>query len=98
MVLSDNPERDAKNYYEEQGRIYDKVNNLCTCACCGKPCGAERHFELFAGEVVACSEKCARKLLTSDDIEDIVSDYIMMSGVGPYSRADLEKGVDYDAV
>ena len=74
MYFTDDPVRDAQRYMEEQEREYDRVNHTAYCEKCGRPCGAEPHYNVFG--MVACSKECARELLDEDDIDTLVDDWL----------------------
>ena len=75
MFRTENPVADAERYYEEQEEAWMRQNESVHCECCGKACGAVPHFKLF-GYQIACSEKCARKLLSEENVGDIVNDWL----------------------
>ena len=79
---TDDPVRDAARYYDELDKEYQIASEKAHCECCGKACGGDDHFNLW-GDVIACSYECALKLLSEDDKEDILLDWIEDQSEGP---------------
>lgn len=75
MYMTDNPVGDAEAYYSDRGEAFDRLNRQRRCEHCGEYCGAKLHYRLW-GDVVACSKDCALKLLSDDDIEDVLTDWL----------------------
>lgn len=89
MYRTDDPVQDAERYYEEQEAKYAVVDNKAICECCHCSCGAESHFRLW-DETVACSKECARKLLTKEDIDEIVDEWLDDQKVDGGYEAEME--------
>lgn len=72
--FTDEPDLDAERYYEAQEVQYAMENSCATCDCCGRDCGAEEHFDVNGR--IACSEVCARKLLSDGELSEIKDDFV----------------------
>ena len=74
-IMTEDPVRDAARYFKEQDEAYERENASAVCECCGRHCGAEKHYRLW-GDVVVCSKECALKMLDNSDINEIVDSWL----------------------
>ena len=89
MYRTNDPVADAERYYEAQETQYALENECAICECCGRPCGAEEHYDVFGR--VACSKECAKEIIAKDeDLYDDVLDEWLEDNV-------IEAGHEYKA-
>lgn len=63
-------------YTDRCERAWRERNQKKHCEICGKAIGASDRYELYQGQLVVCSKKCAWEALDKDDIKSIVDEFI----------------------
>lgn len=76
MDMPDESWDDLRVEQDRCERAWEERNQRKHCAICGKPIGASDRYELYQGQLVVCSKKCAWEALTKEDIDSIVDEFI----------------------